>query len=651
MMTAAARRVALALLPMLAAAPSFAQSGRESVYFTTPDNKISRALLGSGTAQTAVTDSGTNLKGLAARYDGNDRVTLLAANSTQGGGLRAYSCPSPTGACTALGPVTTLKYAVAVTLDTSGNAYAVNATKGGADVLLYLPRNPGCSASPAPAGCLPGGYGAARVIDGQVDGVSLLADVKVVPGTGSFGSGAKYAPGDVLVLAENPARILSYSGAAIKSFLAGTGPQPTPITVANLSDCQEPEGFAVFTTGELLVATEHGRIQVYRPDGTRQATDFAVFDGQGVNVAVGVEGGGNDPVADGRVLVTVRCANRVVSFGVSRVGGDLLAAPGVPTATVHASAVHGVADASLAGSIYTAASAGPVTVDLPNHEVTFEKVNSPGFLSGNYTILSEASVRATADTTCPNGKVNLEGVTRCVPSHVRGYELNGSTCQPDGTGCYYLVFTADTGANLFGGTQEHHFEEDDFGFVTSCYVSAAPGAGPSARQPRVFHATDGNDPRIVEDDDFSDISTGCNSHIGRGGQFSLFLTGWDSRSLKSLVSDKLAKLDLALNGHDAFAGGLAPYIDPAILGCWWKRNTLAYWLAVAKIAWACNSRSITLTALGKFLALVRSSPGSFEEEPAGLLARNAPGELIARAESASFLACGAAESCQRRLGP
>jgi hypothetical protein len=549
--------------------------------------------------------------------------------------------------------VAALKYAVAVALDTSGNAYAVNATQGGADVLVRLPRNPACSVSPAPAGCLPGGYGAARVIDDQVDGVSLLADVAIVPGTGSFPGGAKYQPGDVLVLAKKPARILRYSVADIGSFLAGTAPRPTPTQVASLSDCREPEGFAVFTTGEVLVATEHGRVQVYRPDGTRQATDFAVFDGQGVNVAIGAEGGaGADPVGDGRVVVTVRRANRVVSFGVSRVGGDLLADPGVPTATVPASAVHGIADASLAGSIYAAASAVPVTVGLPNHEVTFEKVNSPGFLAGNYTVLSEASVRAAADTTCPDGKITLEGVTRCVPSHVRGHELRGSSCQPDGTGCYYLAFTADTGANLFGGTQEHHFEEDEFGFETACYAAGTPGSRPpSSRQPRVFYATDDNDPRIVEDEVFADISTGCNSHIGRGSQFSLFLTGWDSRSLKQIVGDKLARLDLALNGHDAFAGGLAPYIDPATLGSRWKKNTLAWWLERAKSAWACHNRSATLAALDAFAQKVRSaSPAAFTEAPAGLPARNTPGELVARAESAWFLACGAAENCQRRLG-
>lgn len=655
MTSAAAARTALVAAAVLLAVPALhAQSAREAVYFTSPDNKISRALLSTGSAETVVTDNGTNLRGLVARYDGNGLVTLLAVNSTQGGDVRAYSCPSATGPCSPLGTVATLKYAIAVALDGSGNAFVVNANKGGADVLVYLPRNPACSMSPAPAGCLPGGYGAARVVDDQVDGVSLLADVKVVSGTGSFGAGAKYAPGDVLVLAEKPARILAYSGAAVKAFLAGTGPQPVPTLVASISDCQEPQGFAVFTTGELLVATEHGRVQVYRPDGTRQAADFAVLDGQAVNVSVGVSGeGASDPVGDGRVLVTGQCPTRVLSFGIARSGSDLVASPGVPTASVAARAAFGVTDASLAGSIYTPASAGPLVVDLPNHLVTFEKVNSPGFLSGNYYVVSEASVRAAADTACLNGKVTLEGVTRCVPAYARGYELNGSTCLNDGTGtgCYYLVFSADTGADLFGGTQEHHFEEDEFGFATTCYVSSAPGAGPAARQPRVFHATDANDPRVVEDDDFADISTGCNSHIGRGGQFSLFLTGWDSRSLKSAVNDKLAKLDLALFGCDAFAGGLAPYIDPAVLGRSGKKNTLAYWLDKAKSAWACNNRTATLAALDAFTQKVKSSPAAFTEAPSGLPARNTPGELVARAESAYFLACGAAESCQRRIGP
>jgi len=637
------------LLTAALAAPAFAQSPREAVYFTVPDNIVARAQFATGDSQPAVVDTGTKLRGLAARYDGNGAVTLLVANSTSTGDIRAYSCPSATAACTKLGTVAALKSAVAVALDTAGNAFAVNDSYGGADVLLYVPRNLACAASPAPAGCLPGGYGAAVVIDDQVDGVRELTDVKVVSGVGSFGAGAKYGPGDVLVLAEKPARILAYAAADVAAFLAG-GTRPVPTVVAtDFGGCQEPEGLAIFPTGELLVATERGRILVFRPDGTRQASDFVGFDGQGVSVASGVEGG-TDPVADGRVLVTTRCANRVLSFGVQRTpGGELVASSSVPTGSVATNAPYGVGDASLAGSIYTPASAGPLHLQLPNHLVTFEKVNTPGVTSGNYYIVSEATVRAD-HSLCATGTVTIEGVKRCVPAYARGHALNGSSCLADGSGCYYLVFSADTGADLFGGTQEHHFEEDEFGFATQCYGAGTAGARPAApQQPRVFHATDDNDASVVEGDDFFDISTGCNSHIGRGGQFSLFLTGWDSRSPKTIVSDKLVKLDLALNGSNAFAGGLAPYIAPATLGSSCRKNTLAYWIAKAKSAWACNNKTAALSAIDSFLALVRASPAAFTEQPAGLPAHNAPGELIARAESAAFLACGAAESCQRRL--
>ena len=57
------------------------------------------------------------------------------------------------------------------------------------------------------------------------------------------------------------------------------------------------------------------------------------------------------------------------------------------------------------------------------------------------------------------------------------------------------------------------------------------------------------------------------------------------------------------------------------------------------------------TALDAFTQKVKSWPAAFTEAPTGLPARNTPGELVARAESAYFLACGAAEDCQRRIGP
>src|SRR6185436_20935730 len=100
MLSRALVRGSIASLAAFAAAPMLlAASARETVYFTTPDNEISRADFAAGTAQVAVNDNGTNFNGLVVRYDGNDVVTLLAANGTQGGDVRAYRCASATATC------------------------------------------------------------------------------------------------------------------------------------------------------------------------------------------------------------------------------------------------------------------------------------------------------------------------------------------------------------------------------------------------------------------------------------------------------------------------------------------------------------------------------------------------------------------------
>lgn len=637
MTSAAATRTALVAAAVLLAVPALhAQSARESVYFTTPSNTISRALFGTGTSQTAVIDKGTNLNGLAVRYDGNGVVTLLAANTTQGGDLRAYRCPSPTATCQKLGVVSGFKTANAVALDTFGNLYAVNAHLGGADQLLYVPRKLSCPTdrgTSLPSGCFPGGYGPAQVLKSQVPGVTQLADVEAEGGSG-----------DVIVLASKPARLLRYS--------AGTWS-----TIATNFSGQEPSGLALFPTGEIFVVTRQGSVFVF--SGVARST-FATLNGQGQQIAIGIEGGaGGDPVANGRVLVTVKGANQVQSFGIQKVAGRLVASPSVPEGTVAANVPFGVGDASLSGSVYTPASTEPVTVNLPTgHEVTFSKVNTGGITQGNYYIVSEASVRANTGPGCSTGLITLEGVTRCVPAHLRGHALN-STCLPNGTGCYYLVYAADTGADVFGGTQEHHFEEDQFGFVTSCYVSATPGADPDPEQPRTFYATDDNDPAIVEGLEFTDISTGCGSHIGRGAQFSLFIAGRDDRTLADVIEQKIASIETALDvSTPRAAGGLSEYIsataqaalDPLVdnLRTTWDGET-------QDVTAGAEDYPDTLAAINQVSAYVAGASGEFFACPLAAVScpaadkRNAPGEILARAESAAFLACGASEDCQRTL--
>ena len=662
MLSPAVVRGSIVSLAVLSAAPLLlAASARETVYFTTPNNKISRADLASGSSQTAVSDNGANFNGLAARYDGNDVVTLLAANGSGGGDVRAYRCASPTAACEKLGTVFSLKKAQGVALDTFGNLYAVNSHNGGGDQLVFAARKPGCPTNTGtglPAGCFPGGYGPLQVIDGQVDGASELADVEVEAGSG-----------DVIVLASKPARLLRYAAGDVEDRVENNGSEPVPASVPGSFAGQTPSGLALFATGEIFVVTSQGTVRVFNGAASNV---FATLNGGGAQIAIGVEGGAQaDPVANGRVLVSVKGSNQVQSFGIQRqLSGALVASPSLPDGTVPANVPFGIADASLSGAVYTPQSlAKPVTIHLPTgHEVIFSKVNQGGFTEGNYYIVSEAALRAGAATaTCPAGEsLTLEGFTRCVPEHTRGFSLGGSTCLANGNGCYYLVFVADTGANVFGGTQQHHFDEDPFGFSTTCYEPSGPDAGQpfnspdllgysatlQSSQPRVFQATDDNDAPILEGKSFVDITTGCNSHIGRGGQFSMFLAGWDERGRVDIVDEKLANLTSAIIGSTPADGGLAPHISDAI------KSALRLKLGAVRGAWNTDrvapnlgAGSNTTLKLDDFITFVKANAATgFTECPGGGSCsdadkRNAPGELISRAESARFFSCGAANGC------
>jgi hypothetical protein len=281
--------------------------------------------------------------------------------------------------------------------------------------------------------------------------------------------------------------------------------------------------------------------------------------------------------------------------------------------------------------------------------------------------VSEASVRAQlAGGGCDAGqKLTLEGVTRCVPQHVRGFAHEDSECEPDGDGCYYLVFVADTGAGIFGTTQQHHFEEHDFGFHTDCYVPSGPDAsqpfnspdldshdpGLEAGQPRVFHATDDNDAPLFEGKDFADITTGCNSHIGRGGEFSMFLTGWDDRERVAIVDEKLANLTSAINGSSPSNGGLEPHLAAIKSGLRTKLGIVrGKWSVDRLAANPFSPASQTTQALDTFIAFVKANAAGFTECPGGGTCadadkRNAFGEVLSRAESARFFTCGAADGC------
>jgi hypothetical protein len=605
----AVRRILYSLAILAAATALRAQTPEETVYFTAPNNKILKVTsFAPGTSSTVVTDKGTNFKGLVAASEGPNAADtrIIVANITHGGDIRAY-----TGAGGKLGVIGSLKAANAVAIDAGRNVWAVNADQGGPDRLIKIPR-------------VEGGYGAAS--GWSVPSVTLLADVKFVS---SAKDGAAYQAGDVLVLAAKPAKILRFRANAFTTLASDFGGT-------------EPAGMAIAPDGQILVTTLQGRILVFNIDGTRQSADFASLGKKGGQIAVGLQGGVP------HVFATVTNGGAVRRYALGYVDSKL---KGTPQGSVSSNVPFGVGNASLTGVAYTPFSLTKVTVlPVTGHEITFEKVKVAGVTKGNLYRVAEAFVRGSEENeACDEGEsLTLEGVTRCVPHHVRGFTLDsdGEECN-DITyeHCYFLVFVTDTGANVFGSTQQHHFEEHDFGFDTVCYT----GGDPHEKQPRTFQATDADDPKIVEGDDFVDISTGCNSHIGRGGEFSMFLTGWDNRSTMTIARDKLNKLSLALNGTDTDHGGLAPYITSDLLGDVSIPGTLAYELRQAQLALLSNP-SLAVTKLDAFIALVKNNLGEFDEcLPGDLSCRNAPGELVARAESAAFLVCGAKQSCQRTL--
>ena len=146
----------------------------------------------------------------------------------------------------------------------------------------------------------------------------------------------------------------------------------------------------------------------------------------------------------------------------------------------------------------------------------------------------------------------------------------------------------------------------------------------------------------MEAEGYTDITTGCGSRIGRGGQFSFFLAAWDTRSASEIAASKLENLRTALTDTDYSLGGLADYIAPSLQG------TLVS-LVDQAVKYSSKNKKRGLAALESIVSTVESNPGAFTEEPAGHPARNVPGEVVARAESAYFFVCGAGDACQRPL--
>jgi hypothetical protein len=187
----------------------------------------------------------------------------------------------------------------------------------------------------------------------------------------------------------------------------------------------------------------------------------------------------------------------------------------------------------------------------------------------------------------------------------------------------FLLFVMSTDVDFdFEKTAELHGLEEQLGFNAGLYEC---NLEPEMR-PRFFYAPETNqgEPPIVENPLFTDITSGCGSHFGRGFDFSTYLTARDTRSLPEIVAFKIQALKEVLNG----VKGLKKK-DRRDLG----RKLDAVTRHIKK-----DREEAAVAEVDDFIEIVERAVSG---RPAG--------ELIARAESLAFFACGATTNCNRLL--
>jgi hypothetical protein len=585
-----------------------AQSATQSVYFTGSNIQISKINFDTGAVTPVVTDNGTNFKGLVVRNDGA-ALRLIVANSTQSGDIRIFNSDGTNGAT-----IVPFPSAAGLALATGGDLFVVNADPGGPDTVVLVPRDTTCDTSPT-AGCRAGGYRDPITLD-LIQGVDILADVRWAP---TAQDGWLYQAGDVLVLVNRPAALLRYTRDFVARKRLGEPPNPddhSPYTVAVDFAGTDPTGLALTPSGQILVTTEQGRILRFGP--APSSCDAGTCDfvssvgGSAVSIAVGLQKATSTSPGLPEAFVTVHSG----SVNRYKINAD---GTGTPDGAVSANTPSGVGNASLTDAVFTPVSNTPVTI-LPNgiQELTFEKVTTAGVTSSRVFLIPDP-IGTTRDRTLSElmtlaggSLADLGMPDRRIPAYVKPFARAGVPT--------LVLLVVASGAESIGATQEHHIEEEALGFDTTCGATVD-----LPDQPRTFYATDGDDPPIIEGTSFTDISSGCGSNIGRGGQTSAILTATDTRPNGEVASAKLSTLQAVVSSRST--GSLAPYIGQS------AKNKLAGYLKTAARLLGSDPQG-AIDNLESFVSYVECNPGSFKNAT-----RNVSGELIARARSAQFITC------------
>jgi streptogramin lyase len=204
-----------------------------------------------------------------------------------------------------------------------------------------------------------------------------------------------------------------------------------------------------------------------------------------------------------------------------------------------------------------------------------------------------------------------------VPAYVTGIGKGG----PGGTPTFLLAII-DTQNLAFQRTAEFHGLEDfRLGWDPPCVVLSDP-----TQEPRTFYAWEvlKNEPSLVEETilggpGFVDISSGCGSNKGSGWNFSLYLTGRDTRTPDVIAQFMLDRMADALTSLGAFildrtfAANLSTDVQTA-------RTSLG------------TAPATSMASMAHFIDLVDGNPTLIDNNT-----RNVSGELAGRAQSATYM--------------
>jgi len=580
------RMRALAIVAICCAhAPAlFAQDAR--VYVADPaKNRLLKLAFDPPSATTVNSDESTrtSLRALALREDGVGGAHVIACDPPTGEVL-FYSDAAGAGVvifdATDGGPT----HAAGPSLDAAGNLLLVSpGTKARTAQVWAALRDLGDSGSSGFA-AFPGGYRAPLGrVDGLVEAVTPIGGVDTTIPAEELeecfrvrtAAGA-LAAGDVLVVSSVPPMLLRYRAADVRAFLdalramaPGDAPpaEINPDTLVHpphssvpverrFPDTATPGGVAMAPDGSLLVPVRGGRILIFEPDGTRRSdgaggfVDFASGLGRGkCKVAVGPQGGRH------RAFVSDRARGEVLRFtiladGTGALDGSVTAGVDLPMgiATTTSSIVETPQgdDVALQQNVVLESRVDHVLVGgvTSSQVILFadpreKEVDTPPEMALHRSLLlSEISE-------------DLPDVE--IPPYVRSFRLG----DPDRGVPTFILVLADTTAGLDGLVTHLSDEAAILGYEPDCH------APEPWRQPRLFWAPTPDEPPIVEEPRFIDITDACGSNRGLSrNTLSVFLPGSrDTRPLVEVARFKFDGLGALLARSDCIEAGVYKKLD------------------------------------------------------------------------------------------